>query len=148
VRNATAPSSAGTAPWRKRLALAAAAVLPAAAVFLYTVPPTEDSLYPRCPFHALTGLHCPGCGTARCLHALLHGELAQAAAYNIFALVCLPFLGCWAARRAYGLARRRPVRGWLLPAWSLRLLLALVVAYWVLRNVPVTPFTLLAPHPL
>jgi hypothetical protein len=133
---------------KKGLVIAAAAVLPAAAVVLYSVPPVEGGPYPPCPFHYLTGLHCPGCGTTRCLHALLHGNLAQAAAYNVFAVLCLPCLGFWAARRSYAAASGRPAGGRLLPPWSIRLLLVLIVAFWVLRNVPVSPFDLLAPHQL
>src|SRR5262245_47866310 len=77
---------------RRRLALLAAAALPAAAFSLYLVPPGAGPFYPVCPLYALTGLHCPGCGATRCLHALLHGDLAQAAAYNVLFLAALPFL--------------------------------------------------------
>ena len=134
------------APVRKGLLIALATILPVAAVFLYSVPPVEGSVYPPCPFHWLTGLHCPGCGTTRCLHALLHGDLAQAAAFNVLALVCLPFLAAWAVWKAYTLFARRPARGFLLPGWCIRVLFVLILAYWVLRNLTISPFDLLAPH--
>ncbi|MEW5722540.1 MAG: DUF2752 domain-containing protein, partial [Thermodesulfobacteriota bacterium] len=47
----------------------------AGATWLYLVNPAVSALYPPCPFHALTGLYCPGCGTLRGLNQLLHGHL-------------------------------------------------------------------------
>src|SRR5436309_1071471 len=88
---------------KKAVLLAAALALPLGAVVLFSFPPSEYGFYPPCVLHQLTGLHCPGCGATRCLHALLHGDLAQAAAYNILFVLALPFLvpwvlcsvGCW-----------------------------------------------------
>jgi hypothetical protein len=37
---------------------------------------------------------------------------------------------------------------WHIPSWLIRVFAVLVVLFWVLRNVPVYPFTLLAPHVL
>lgn len=34
--------------------------------------------FPRCTFKLLTGWDCPGCGSTRALHALLHGHVADA----------------------------------------------------------------------
>ena len=53
-------------------------VVSTGATFLYVIDPEETRLIPACPFLSLTGLLCPGCGSARALHALLHGELAAA----------------------------------------------------------------------
>ena len=41
-----------------------------------------------CPFHFITGYNCPFCGTQRMLLALLHGQWAEAFAYNPF-VTCL-----------------------------------------------------------
>jgi len=40
--------------------------------------PQEYSFYPRCPFYALTGHYCPGCGATRAIAELLHGHVAAA----------------------------------------------------------------------
>lgn len=126
------------------LALAAGA-----AGFVYvlvTVRPTDDSYYPRCQLHALTGLHCPGCGTTRALHALLNGRVAEALAYNALFPFVLPAVG-WAfvrsVRVSRGLSPATPGRA---STWGFRMLAVTVVLYGVLRNVPAYPFTLLAPQ--
>jgi hypothetical protein len=139
---------ASTTRGRIRLVLAAAVALPVVFVILYTVPPTESSPYPRCYFYQLTGFHCPGCGATRCLHALLHGDVCQAAAYNIVALIVLLFLALSGLRRGCALLAARPVRRRPIPAWILWLLLVLILAYWLLRNLDYPPFHFLAPHEL
>ncbi len=42
---------------------------------------------PKCPFHAITGLDCPTCGSTRALHAMLHGDIARGLAFNPMAPV-------------------------------------------------------------
>jgi hypothetical protein len=132
----------------RTLALVAAVVVPAALVLLYTLAPTESSWYPRCMFHRLTGLQCPGCGATRCLHALLHGDLRQAAAYNLFFLGLLPvFVVAGVCQWWEALTGRRiPLRR--MPPWAVWALFALALVFWVVRNLPWAPFTYLAPHDL
>ncbi len=87
--------------------------------------------------------HCP-----RCLHSLLHGDVAQAAAYNVLFLLFLPFLLFWAGRAWLSAVTGHPVAQFRFPSWSGRLLLGILIAFWVLRNLPFWPFDLLAPHRL
>ena len=49
-------------------------------VYFYFDP--SDHFFPRCPFLSMTGLECPGCGSQRAIHALLHGDLAAVWHYN------------------------------------------------------------------
>src|SRR5688572_21194322 len=74
--------------------LAVAGVLAAGGLLAVAVVPPADSPYlPKCQFHQLTGLHCPGCGMTRALHAALNGHFAQALAYNPLAPLLLPVIG-------------------------------------------------------
>jgi hypothetical protein len=68
-------------------------------VLLYRFPPERYAIYPACPFHALTGWLCPGCGSTRALSALLHGEWLRAFAFNpLLALLPPVFWLLWRYR--------------------------------------------------
>jgi Protein of unknown function (DUF2752) len=96
-----------------------------------------------CPFHALTGLNCPFCGTTRMAAALLQGDPARAWSFNPPMFVVLPVVAllvgymllAWTLER---FTRFRPPR----PRPSPRLqhvapiaFLAVMALYGILRNV-------------
>jgi len=126
------------------LAAAAAVIAVAGIVVLYAVDPVQGWFYPRCPLLAVTGLLCPGCGTLRSLHAVLNGAVAASIGYNPLLWAAAPF-GILAAVR-HGLARMglaaSPPRLRAAATWAI---LAVLVSYTVLRNLPLAPFHLLAP---
>lgn len=59
-----------------------AGLLLAAAAVLFAFDPAVTRWFPSCPLYALTGWLCPFCGSLRALHALLHGHVVAAAAFN------------------------------------------------------------------
>ncbi|MGV0718488.1 DUF2752 domain-containing protein [Mycolicibacterium sp. XJ662] len=95
-------------------------------------PHRTNFFFPACPFKALTGLDCPGCGGLRMTHDLLHGDLAAAAADNVFLLVGLPLLLIWALTRW---RQKRPV--WNVPV--VVLIILTTVTWGVARNLPGFP---------
>jgi hypothetical protein len=106
--------------------------------------PEQPGHYPSCPFHALTGLWCPGCGSLRALHALTHGDLSTAAHRNVLAVLALPYLAAaWVGWLGRTLGRPRSTR--VVPAGALWALLFVIVAFGVARNLPATHW--LAPQP-
>ena len=114
--------------------LVAAAALGGAAV-LGANSPHVPGIYPTCPSLTLTGLYCPGCGSMRAVHDLWHLDIAGAWSMNPLAVLALPVvIGYWVAwlRRAVTGQPRRYIS----PPWVPVALLIVVVAYWVLRNVP------------
>lgn len=90
--------------------------------------------FPRCPFYVLTGLYCPGCGSQRATHALLHGQLLQAASFNLLAVMAVPLLAVGAVGKVHQSQRQptallyRPWLGWLV--------VVLTLTFLVLRNLP------------
>ena len=121
------------------------AVIALVAVFLYNISPSESGICPPCPFHALTGFHCPGCGTVRGLHQILHGNLVAAMGLNPMMVLSLPYLA-YAYFSLWSKATRgRPLPGRFIPAKWLWTLLAAIILFAILRNIPVHPFTTLAP---
>jgi len=112
---------------------------------IYAFPPEVTRWYPKCPFHYLTGLNCPGCGSLRALHALTHGRVVEALGCNPFLVVCLPLVAAGAVVRFLsGLVRNRSVELRLPEKLSLGLVVGVIV-FFVARNVPAYPFTLLSP---
>jgi len=58
-------------------------------VLLHFYPPgQEGSFWPKCFFHELTGLLCPGCGSTRALYAYTHGDILRGMHCNLL----LPFM--------------------------------------------------------
>jgi hypothetical protein len=111
----------------------------AALAWVGSVDPNEPGHYPTCPFLAVTGWFCPGCGSLRALHALAHGDLGAALARNPLMVLTVPvLLGWWAAWLVRSL-RARP-RQWVAPAWAIWAFLALVVAFTIARNLPGAAF--------
>ena len=102
---------------------------------------------PPCIFYELTGLYCVGCGSGRALLALLHGRLYAAFRYQPLLMISLPFVSYYVAKVYISFVFGRD----LLPFPKIRSsafgisLLVIILAYWILRNIPVFPFTLLAP---
>lgn len=112
--------------------IAAATILAAIAATTYAFDPVNGPFpYPRCWIKLLTGYDCPGCGSARALHSLLHGHLAEAWAFNPALFVAIPLILLAFAAEHPRLHRLR--RLLLSPAAAYTLLL-LTLLYTLLRN--------------
>jgi hypothetical protein len=129
------PATAAGARRAVLLPLGAAVAALVATGYVAAVDPNVAGHYPTCPFLAVTGWYCPGCGALRAVHALAHGDLMTAMARNPFAVVAVGYLVVswmlWLDRTARGRPRR-----WLAPPWVLYGVLAAILMFWVLRNVP------------
>jgi hypothetical protein len=130
---------------RNRLLAAMLAAFAVAIVMLRVFDPATSGIFPPCPVRYLTGWYCPGCGSLRAIHQLLHGNLRAAWAMNPLTFILLPFL-------TYGLASFAlfEIRGEGLPqpflrgAW-IRALCAAIILFGIARNLPLYPFDLLVP---
>ena len=119
------------------------AVLLAGGYLLYRFDPVGSGFYPKCVFHEITGLYCPGCGAARAFHALIHGDFLTALDFNPLLVITLPVIVAMIVLEIVGVFRNKCYG--LFHMWQAVALVALIVAYTVLRNLPVEPFTYLAP---
>lgn len=107
----------------------------AGAWVLYTFAPAGNRFYPQCVFHAVTGLDCPGCGTTRALHALLHGDVAAAFRFNPMLFVLMAAALCALPSLIRGERPRFLMQPWF--GWTA---VVVVTGYWVVRNTPIYPF--------
>ena len=119
-----------------RAPLATAAAALAATTYVGLVDPNQSGHYPTCPFLFITGYYCPGCGSLRAVHALTHGDVGAAVGLNVLTVVGIVAAtvvwGRWMLRSWRGLPRTRVA-----PAWSIYLVLGVVVVFWIVRNLTV-----------
>lgn len=131
------PAPAGSSRRRGVLSFVATTTAALGAVAtIALVSPEEPGHYPTCPFLALTGWFCPGCGSLRAVHALAHGDVATAWDRNPLAVLLLPaVVVAWVAW-GLRLAGRRAWHPSRIPAGWIWGLLVVVLVYWLARNLP------------
>jgi hypothetical protein len=112
----------------------------AGATYLFIFEPGKTGFFPACPFRTLTGFTCPGCGSTRGLHRLLHGDVVGAFEFNPLMVVALPFLLYALVRYTNAALRGRPLKRHQLNAKYIWALLVVIVSFWVFRNTPFYPF--------
>ncbi len=112
--------------------------------FTYDLISTPIQTIP-CIFRTLTGLYCPGCGSRSALIQLARGNLYAAWRLNPLMILFLPaaFLFVISQVKILFTGRSLP-RLFLHPSlvWAI---FYLILAYWIFRNIPLYPFTLLQP---
>jgi uncharacterized protein DUF2752 len=125
----------------RRLAapLLSAGVVGGLTVALHYRDPHVRGSWGFCPFKALTGLDCPGCGGLRAVNDLTRLDLAGAASSNLLLVLAIPFVvvlwALWFRRRWRGTGPL-PIR---VPGAPLRwgqVALAVLALWTVVRNLP------------
>ena len=105
---------------------------------------------PPCVFYELTGLYCVGCGTGRSILSMLHGKFYAAFRFQPLLFIFLPLITYYSVKKYIAFVFGRDV----LPFPKIQsrfvgiFILAIIIAYWILRNLPFFPFNLLAPTPV
>jgi len=126
--------------YRRSTVIAIWSVLLAGSAYLFVFEPGKTGLFPVCLFRLVTGYQCPGCGTTRALHQLVHGHFLAAFMLNPLLLIASPFL-LWALLRYSvivlqgGVPRRNA-----LPAPYIYAIFFVVVGFWIFRNTTYYPF--------
>jgi hypothetical protein len=91
-----------------------------------------------CPWLALTGQYCPGCGSLRAVNDLTHGDVVAAAGSNLIFVLMVPVLVFWWLRwteRAWSGTAPAAVVGRRSGLW-IALATVVMVAFGVFRNLP------------
>jgi hypothetical protein len=129
--------ASGPRRWHGPAVVAVGAAL--AGGLLFSLDPNQPGHYPLCPFRALTGLDCPGCGSLRALHSLVHGDVVGALDHNALTVLAVPLLVMawvrWARREWRGGTRSTVLDGRVLLGVA-----ALFLVFAVVRNLPGVPF--------
>ena len=108
-----------------------------ASLALHVRDPHRSGSWGICPWLALTGTYCPGCGGLRAVNDLTHGDVLGAASSNLLFVGIVPLLGLWWLRRMSD--AWRGVRRTVEEQVALRLTVLVVggsLVFWVVRNLP------------
>ncbi len=116
-----------------------------AVLLLFLCDPARVPIYPICPFHRVTGLDCPGCGSLRAVHQLLHGNLRAALHFNAIFVLSLPLFAWLGFRFLRSRTVAGPPKPAVRPVW-LWVYLAAWIAFGVLRNLPGPVFAAFGAH--
>jgi hypothetical protein len=119
-------------------------IIAAGAILLlyFFVEPKNGNL-PKCLFHELTGLYCPGCGVQRSFHALVHGHLLTAIDFNLLFILLLPLIIYFII--VFIMDKKYSSSSFVYKKEFSIAVLIIVVSFWTLRNLPFKPFSWLAP---
>jgi Protein of unknown function (DUF2752) len=101
---------------------------------VYRFPPTEYSFYPRCPIYLATHWLCPGCGSTRALHALLHLDIQSALHYNALFTLLFPIACLWFGFICYRTMRYDQFPNLAFPRSAAVCLMVTAVLFTVARN--------------
>lgn len=87
-----------------------------------------------CPFNALTGLLCPGCGITRCLFSIINLDFKKAFYYNQLVFVFLPFFIIIYLYNTYDYIceRKKPIK---IPDKFGIFLIILTILFGIIRNI-------------
>jgi len=114
-----------------------------AILLLYFFVEPKNGILPKCFFHELTGLYCPGCGVQRSFHALLNGHIITAIDYNLLFILFLPLIIYFIFAFTWG--KKHAATSFIYKPFFSFTVLILVVTFWLARNIPFAPFSWLAP---
>jgi hypothetical protein len=109
-------------------------------IYLFIFEPGRSGLFPACPFRTLTGFTCPGCGSTRGLHRLLHGDIVGAVEFNALMVASLPFLLYVLVRYTAAALTGRPYQPHRLNAKYIWMLFVVIMCFWIFRNTRLYPF--------
>ncbi|TCN45893.1 uncharacterized protein DUF2752 [Rhodococcus sp. SMB37] len=127
----------------KAPAAVAAGAACACAFVAWADPTTPGGVIPPCPTYTIFGILCPGCGASRMLYSLVHLDIPVAVQFNALGVLVtvglLAVFGVWTVSRVRG----TPMPRWERYRWAPHIVVAVVAVWFVVRNIPVAPFTAL-----
>ncbi|MDO4224430.1 MAG: DUF2752 domain-containing protein [Bergeyella zoohelcum] len=131
----------------KKLAILLAVVMMFLAGLYYRYNPASSHTYfPSCPTYSILGIYCPGCGTQRAFHYLLHGDITMAFRFNPLFVVFIPLILVLVVQYLLPIFTEKR---WEIPLFRnnvfLYFLFFLLCIYFILRNIPFDFFDALRP---
>ena len=107
-------------------------------------PATDNTFYPGCALYSFTGLFCPACGSQRAFSELLHGHILSAAQNNLLFVLALISTLTLFLRYIWLISKNKTFHFKIQPRY-LWMILTCIICFWIIRNIPLKPFSFLAP---
>jgi uncharacterized protein DUF2752 len=126
--------------YRRSTVIALWFVLVTGAAYLFVFDPAKSGFFPICLFRFFTGFTCPGCGTTRALHQILHGHFLNAFMLNPLFFLLSPLILFALLRYSVVVLRGGVPRQNVLPAQYIYALFFVILGFWIFRNTPFYPF--------
>lgn len=117
------------------------------AFFYFLVDPSGVDYLPKCPLYATTGIYCPGCGSQRATHDLLHFNIIGVIHHNLLYLLALILLSYHGIILMANKFLNKNWQSILNHPKTPIIVLVIIILFWILRNLPFAPFSWLAPTP-
>ena len=104
-------------------------------LFYYFVNPISSNFIIKCPFKQITGLDCPGCGSQRAVHELLHGNVTSAFVDNALFIAALPYAFTGILFEWFSLKYKYPkTRKILFGKTAIYIVAAIIILFFIFRN--------------
>ena len=116
------------------------------AVLFFILDPFKNALFPRCVFNSLTGYFCPGCGSQRAIHNLLHLNFAGVVQNNFLLLPAIVLIIYHYSRTFFNRKLKLNLPNIFYFKKTPWIIFGVIMLFWILRNIPCYPFLMLAPH--
>lgn len=123
--------------YKKPLLITVAVFFAATAlVIFFFIDPGAYPIFPKCPFLVATGLECPGCGSQRAVHQLLHLNIVAAFHQNPLIVLYLPYVMLGIYLEYFGGNKKLPsVRNVLYGKSAAIIILISIIIFWIGRNI-------------
>ncbi|MDP3359846.1 MAG: DUF2752 domain-containing protein [Lutibacter sp.] len=116
------------------------------AVFYFFINPNDVNFLPECPLYFTTGFYCPGCGSQRATHQLLNFNIFGVLQQNVLYFISLLILGYHFIVTGSNRIFKKQLYNYVYHPKTPLIILGVIVVFWILRNIPYYPFSLLAPN--
>ncbi len=107
--------------------------LAVALYYFFLNPYQQTDFFMSCPFYKITGYQCPGCGSQRAFHELLHFHFFEAFKQNALFVLGIPYV-LLIFYANFNKEKHQKLRQVLVGNKTLLILLIVAILFGVLRN--------------
>ena len=96
-------------------------------------PYEQEYFFISCPFYQISGYQCPGCGSQRAFHELLHLRIFEAIKQNVLFVLAIPYV-LLIFYTSFHQEKYRKLRQMLMGNKTLLILLVVAILFGIFRN--------------